>query len=148
MGEGRPLETSDQRWTHHRGSGGQQWAAGLGDRIGQHRFDVADQFVDKRGGVAVFVSRFLPIFHSLVPMVAGLSKMRYRRFMAWTAPACTLWAFIYVSVGSAAAGSYDQLKDQFEWASWLFLGIIAGFILLVQISKRLLPRFAEREAEK
>ena len=35
VGEGRPLETSDQRWTHHRGSGGQQWVAGLGNRIGQ-----------------------------------------------------------------------------------------------------------------
>lgn len=123
-------------------------ASRLGERIGKHRFDVADRFVDKRGGVAVFVSRFLPIFHSLVPMVAGLSRMPYRRFMAWTAPACTLWAFIYVSVGSAAAGSYDQLKEQFEWASWLFLGIIVGFVVLVQISKRLLTRFAEHEADK
>jgi Uncharacterized membrane-associated protein len=73
----------------------------LGERIGQHRFDVADRFVDKRGGVAVFVSRFLPIFHSLVPMVAGLSRMPYRRFMAWTTPACTLWLYYSAPLRSA-----------------------------------------------
>ena len=34
----------------------------------------------------------------------------YRRFLAWTAPACTLWALIYVSVGTLAGTSYRALS--------------------------------------
>jgi membrane protein DedA with SNARE-associated domain len=48
----------------------------------------------------VFISRFLPVLHSLIPLTVGMSTMRYRKFMAWTVPACVIWAFAYVTVGS------------------------------------------------
>ncbi len=116
----------------------------LGQRLGSDKLERADRFVDRRGGIAVFISRFLPVFHSVVPMVAGMSQMTYRRFMAWTAPACTLWAFIYVSVGSGAAETYRELKDQFDWAGWVFIAFIAVFLVLFAIVKRFLIRFAQR----
>ncbi len=59
----------------------------------------AENYLDRRGGIAVFISRFLPVLHSLVPLTVGMSTMRYRKFMAWTIPACIIWAFAYVSVG-------------------------------------------------
>lgn len=117
-------------------------AGRLGQRLGPEKLERADRFVDRRGGIAVFISRFLPVFHSVVPMVAGMSQMTYRRFMAWTAPACTLWAFIYVSVGSGAAETYRELKDQFDWAGWVFIGLIVVFIVIAAIIKRVLVRFA------
>ena len=117
-------------------------AGRLGQRLGPEKLERADRFVDRRGGIAVFISRFLPVFHSVVPMVAGMSQMTYRRFMAWTAPACTLWAFIYVSVGSGAAETYRELKDQFDWAGWVFIGLIVVFAIAAAIIKRLLVRFA------
>jgi membrane-associated protein len=64
----------------------------LGRRIGIHNWHRAEYYVDRRGGIAVFVSRFLPVLHSLVPVTVGMSTMRYRKFIAWTAPACLLWA--------------------------------------------------------
>lgn len=115
----------------------------LGQRLGHDRLEKADRFVDRRGGLAVFISRFLPVFHSVVPMVAGMSQMPYRRFMAWTAPACTLWAFLYVSLGSGAAGTYRELKDQFDWAGWLFIAFFAVFFALFALVKYFLMRFAD-----
>ena len=50
----------------------------------------------------MFVSRFLPVLHSLVPLTVGMSTMRYRRFIAWTLPACLIWATAYVTVGATA----------------------------------------------
>jgi len=117
-------------------------AGRLGQRLGPEKLERADRFVDRRGGIAVFISRFLPVFHSVVPMVAGMSQMTYRRFMSWTAPACTLWAFIYVSVGSGAAETYRELKDQFDWAGWVFIGLIVVFVIIAAIIKRVLVRFA------
>ncbi|HWH97082.1 MAG TPA: DedA family protein, partial [Pseudolysinimonas sp.] len=75
----------------------------LGSRIGVRNWQRAANYVDRRGGIAVFVSRFLPVLHSLVPVTVGMSNMPYRRFIAWTTPACIVWAFAYVTFGSVAA---------------------------------------------
>ena len=119
----------------------------LGQRLGQDRLARADRFVDRRGGIAVFISRFLPVFHSVVPLAAGMSQMAYRRFMAWTTPACTLWAFIYVSLGSGAAGTYRALKDQIDWAGWVFIGFFAVFFTLFFVIKHFLMRFAHDSSQ-
>ena len=65
----------------------------LGRRVGEQRWAKADRFVQRRGGIAVFISRFLPVFHSVIPLTAGTTAMRYRTFMIWTTPACILWAW-------------------------------------------------------
>ena len=116
----------------------------LGRRIGEHNWVRAENYVDRRGGIAVFISRFLPVLHSLVPLTVGMSSMSYRRFMAWTTPACVLWAFAYVSVGSAAAGSYRELADQLHYAGYIFVGIIVVFLIAVVVVKKLLERSEAR----
>lgn len=118
----------------------------LGKRLGPDKLSRADRFVERRGGIAVFISRFLPVFHSVVPMTAGMSKMRYRTFMAWTAPACTLWAFMYVSVGSGAAETYRELQSRFDWAGWVFIGFFVIFFILFWVVKHFLWRYAEKES--
>jgi membrane protein DedA with SNARE-associated domain len=114
----------------------------LGLRIGEDRWRKADRFVKKRGGIAVFISRFLPVFHSVVPLTAGMSVMRYRTFMSWLAPASIIWAFLYVSIGSGAAETYRGLKDTLDQAGWIFIGIFAISLLLLFVIKQLLNRFA------
>ena len=117
----------------------------LGQKVGDERWHKADRFVKRRGGIAVFISRFLPVFHSVVPLTAGMTAMRYRTFMAWTTPACILWAFLYTSIGSGAAGAYRELKTTFDYAGWIFVGMIVVGILLIAIAKKLLHRFAHED---
>lgn len=116
----------------------------LGRRIGEHNWVRAENYVDRRGGIAVFISRFLPVLHSLVPLTVGMSSMTYRRFMSWTIPACIVWALAYVSVGSAAAGTYRQMADQLHWAGYVFVGIIVAFLVVVVIAKKLIERSQAR----
>ena len=117
----------------------------LGRWLGEDKWTSAQRFLDRRGGIAVFVSRFLPVLHSLIPLTVGMSTMSYRKFMAWTAPACVLWAFAYVSVGAAAAGSYRELADQLHSAGYIFVAIITAFLVLVWIVKKLITRSVERD---
>ncbi|WP_431247406.1 DedA family protein [Leifsonia xyli] len=113
-------------------------AGALGRRVGVRNFDRAEAYLARRGGIAVLLSRFLPVLHSLIPLTVGMSPMRYRTFMAWTAPACVLWAFAYVSVGSAAAGSYRELSRELHWAGYIFVGVIAAFLIAVVLVKKTL----------
>ena len=119
----------------------------LGIRIGEDRWRKADRFVKKRGGIAVFISRFLPFFHSVVPRTAGRSIMRYRTFMSWLAPASIIWAFLYVSIGSGAAETYRGLKDSLDQAGWIFIGIVAVSLVLLFVIKQILHRFAHSDEE-
>jgi membrane protein DedA with SNARE-associated domain len=116
----------------------------LGRRIGIRNWHRAENYVDRRGGIAVFVSRFLPVLHSLVPVTVGMSTMRYRKFIAWTAPAYVIWASAYVTVGWLAAGSFRALQDQLHFAGYLFVGAIVVFLAGVLIVKKLIERSQAR----
>lgn len=116
----------------------------LGRRLRLDSLSEAQSFLEQRGGIAIFLSRFLPVLHSVVPFAAGMSGMRYRRFILWTFPACLIWAVAYVSVGAWAAQSYRDLSHELSWAGYLFVAIIAAFIGLVYLVKKALKRYESR----
>lgn len=116
----------------------------LGRRLGEQNWARAQRYLDRRGGPAIFISRFLPVLHSLIPLTVGMSTMRYRRFIAWTVPACVIWAFAYVTVGSLAADGYRELSRELHWAGYLFVGVIVAFLALVWGAKKLIVRAEAR----
>ncbi len=122
-------------------------ASRLGQRLGEKNWQRAENFLDHRGGIAVFISRFVPVLHSLTPLVVGMSTLRYRTFMLWLTPACIIWAFAYVSVGSAAAEGYRSIAETLDYAALIFVGVIAGFWLLVFAVKKVLDRYVARFAD-
>lgn len=116
----------------------------LGQRIGERNWVMADAFIENRGGLAVAISRFLPVLHSLVPVTAGMSRMSYRKFISWTLAACAVWATAYVGVGALAHSAYDQLAGSLKWAGILFVAIIIVFVILVHFGKVALEAKANR----
>lgn len=119
----------------------------LGQRIGDHNWERSERYLRSRGGPAIFVSRFLPVLHSLVPLTVGMSGFRYRRFLAWTTPACMIWATLYISVASLAAGTYREVASQVKYAGYLFVGIIVVFLVLVFVGKKIIERAERRHFE-
>ena len=119
-------------------------ASRLGRRLGEKNWIRAENYIDRRGGIAVFISRFLPVLHALIPVTVGMSTMSYRRFMAWTLPASVIWSFAYVSVGSLAAGSFTAMMDRLHYAGYIFVGIILVFFIVVVVVKKMVERSESR----
>ena len=119
----------------------------LGRRVGEEQWTRATNYVDRRGGIAVFVSRFLPVLHSLMPVTVGMSTMRYGRFIAWSAPATVIWTTAYVTVGSLAAGSFRERMEELKWAGYAFVGAIALFVVATVVVKRVLARAEARHQD-
>lgn len=117
----------------------------LGQLIGHKNWVAADRFLDHRGGWAVLVSRFLPVLHSIVPLTAGIIGMEYRRFIAWTAPACIAWATLYVTVGHSVALSFDALSQSVHFAGYIFVGVVLLFIAVMTLVKKALHKYAHDE---
>lgn len=120
----------------------------LGRRVGEHNWVRAETYLDRRGGIAVAISRFLPVFHSLVPLVVGTSAMRYRTFIAWTVPACAVWAAIYISLGAFAAKSYLDLEGKLQWAGYIFLAIIVVALVIIYLIRKALMRSESKHMEQ
>lgn len=119
----------------------------LGRRIGERNWERSERYLQRRGGPAIFLSRFLPVLHSLVPLTVGMSRYPYRRFLAWTTPACVIWAALYISVASVAAGTYRELADQLHFAGYIFVAVIALFLAAVFAGKKLIERVERRHFE-
>ncbi len=116
----------------------------LGRRIGARNWARAEVYLRRRGGIAIFLSRFLPVMHSLVPLTVGMSGYPYRKFLAWTLPACVLWSAIYITIAAGAAETYRELADSAHWAGYAFFGIIVVGLLVVFGGKKLLHWFEHR----
>ena len=119
----------------------------LGRKIGRKNWDRSERYLQRRGGPAIFLSRFLPVLHSLVPLTVGMSEFSYRRFLAWTAPACVLWATLYISVSALAAGTYRELADRLHFAGYIFVAIIVLFFVAVFVANKLIERSERRHLD-
>jgi len=112
----------------------------LGKRFIGDTWLVAEAYLARRGVLAVFVSRFLPVLHSVVPLVCGMSAMRYWVFIRWTALACFVWTFLYVTIGFLLAEQFQIFATTFKGAGWVFIGGVVIFIVATHFAKKRLSR--------
>lgn len=120
----------------------------LGQKIGQKNWDLADRLIEKRGGIAIFISRFIPVLHSVVPAVAGMTTMRYRIFISYTFAACLVWTSMYVGIGFLARSSYEQLSGDLKIAAFVGIGILLVFVGLIAGMKKILQKYAHSHQEE
>jgi membrane-associated protein len=67
-------------------------------------------FFDKYGGKAVIFARFLPIFRTFAPIVAGIASMDKKKFMFNNILGSVLWSFSMIFAGHYLS---DLFKNQF-----------------------------------
>jgi membrane-associated protein len=76
----------------------------------RRRLEDAQAFLRRRGGVAVFLGRFVAFFRAVMPALAGTARMSYRRFLAFNALGGAVWGATFVLVGYLAGNSYKQVE--------------------------------------
>ena len=59
----------------------------------------AHEFSEEHGGLAIVACPFLPIVRTLVPFVAGVTKMEFHRYLLFAALAAVLWVTVFLGAG-------------------------------------------------
>ncbi len=93
-------------------------------RAHQHRVEGARRFLDGRGASAVFVGRFTAFLRAVTPGLAGLSRMRYRRFLVWNAAGGLVWGVGVVVLGYLAGSSYEQVAHRLGQGGAVGVGVL------------------------
>ncbi len=83
----------------------------------------AQNFFEKHGGKTLILARFLPIVRTFVPILAGVGKMNYGKFIFYNIAGGFLWAIGLLSLGYFL-GQLVPNVDRY------LLPIIAGIILV------------------
>jgi len=89
--------------------------------------DKTHLFFEKHGAKAIIMARFLPIFRTLSPFVAGMVAMDKKKFTFYTITGSFLWVFLMMIAG-VLFGQIDWVKKHFEA---VVLGIIVVSMLPV-----------------
>ncbi|WP_223885708.1 DedA family protein [Nocardia colli] len=83
----------------------------LGRRIPAAAWQRATDLMNRRGGQAVFVCRFLPVLRTVAPHLAGATGLPYRRIAPFSAAAALPWAGAEAGIGYSAAAVFGHLAD-------------------------------------
>jgi len=83
--------------------------------------DRTHAFYEKHGGKTIIIARFVPIIRSFAPLVAGIGRMSYGRFIAYNVVGGVGWVVLLVGAGYFF-GTIPVVKNNFSLA---ILAIIA-----------------------
>jgi membrane-associated protein len=89
--------------------------------LNRKHLDKTHAFYEKHGGKTVIIARFMPIVRTFAPFVAGIGKMAYPRFLAFSVCGAVLWIGGFIGLGYAI-GNLPWVKQYF---SIVIYGIIA-----------------------
>lgn len=101
-------------------------------------------FFERHGGRAIIFSRFLPIFRTFAPIVAGIAQMDKKKFMFYNVVSSIAWSFSLIFAGHYMYGfllsKYNI--DMKHYIEYIIIGLIAVTMIPVVL------KFAKRQKPK
>ena len=97
-------------------------------------------FFERYGGKAIIFARFLPIFRTFAPIVAGIVFMDKKKFMFYNILSSFLWSFTLIFAGHYLYGLFldkfdTDLKQHIEKIIILII-LISTFPVIVKLFKK------------
>jgi len=87
----------------------------------------AEKFYEKHGSITIVIARFIPIIRTFAPIVAGIGKMTYRKFLAFNVIGAFVWAVGVTYLGFYAGAALDKLGIEIDT---IILPIVIVIVLL------------------
>jgi membrane protein DedA with SNARE-associated domain len=90
----------------------------------------AELYLRHRGGLMVFLGRWTTVLRAIVPGVAGMSRMPYRRFFVFNVIGGVAWATVFTLAGYIAGESFAAVEVATGWGSWVLAAVVVAWIAL------------------
>jgi membrane-associated protein len=80
----------------------------------------------RRGPIYVFIGRFTAFLRAVMPGLAGMSRMNYRRFLIANALGGLIWGVAFTLLGYFAGSALTKIE---HYASWAGIGVLIAMVL-------------------
>jgi membrane-associated protein len=93
----------------------------------------AHDFYEKHGGKTIVIARFMPIIRTFAPIVAGMGRMTYRRFLLFNVFGGALWVLSMTLIGYFL-GQVPGVREHIEIVivTVIFLSILPGIFAFLK----------------
>jgi membrane-associated protein len=109
--------------------------------VNEKSLDRVERYFDAHGGKTVFVGRFGPGLRSMTPLFAGVTRMKYYRFLPYNVAAGVVWAVAYSLVGYLFGQYWDELLAIAKSLGYGVIGLVTLLLLAYILRRR---RFRNR----
>jgi membrane-associated protein len=94
----------------------------------------AQTFYERHGGKTIILARFMPIVRTFAPVVAGVGRMEYRRFVTFNVVGGFLWVWSMALLGYSLGHAVPDIDRHIHIviAVVVFLSILPAIIELVR----------------
>ena len=92
-------------------------------------------FYEKHGGKTIIIARFVPIIRSFAPLVAGIGRMSYGRFLAFNVIGGVGWVVLLTGAGYFF-GTLPLIKNNFSIAVVAIIAISTVPIVVEYVKHR------------
>jgi membrane-associated protein len=82
----------------------------------------------RRGPIYVFIGRFTAFLRAVIPALAGMSRLSYRRFLIANASGALIWGVAYTLLGYFAGTALNSIERISGWVGLGVLVIVIGVI--------------------
>jgi len=97
-----------------------------------------ERYFESHGGKTVFVGRFGPGLRSMTPLFAGVTKMKYHRFIPYNLAAAGVWAVAYSLIGYVFGQYWTELLAVAKSFGYSVVGLVV-LVLLAYLLRRYRP---------
>jgi membrane-associated protein len=95
-------------------------ASGKVKALTPERIAKSEAFMEKWGGLSIFLGRFFPFIRTFVPFLAGMGGMRWHHFFGFNVLGGIVWSSVFTLLGYWFGG-IQLVQDHFEL---LVIGIV------------------------
>lgn len=103
--------------------------------IKEKHIESAEEFYQKRGGFAILIARFLPVVRTFVPIVGGIVKMDFKRFMLFNILGAILWV-VSITTAGFLLGENQWVQDNLEWTVFGIVAVVTLPVLFKMVFKK------------
>jgi membrane protein DedA with SNARE-associated domain len=94
--------------------------------VTNHDLNLADNFFQKYGNSAVFISRLLPVIRTFISLPAGIARMNFWKFIAYTFLGSLPFCYLLAYIGKKLGDNWNTLGVYFHK-----FDIAIGIIILI-----------------
>lgn len=106
--------------------------------INRKQLEKTHVFYEKHGGKTIIFARFLPIIRTFAPFVAGVSGMKYSKFVYYNIVGAILWVFSCTLLGYYF-GNIPLIKNNFSLVI-VAIVVITTTPVLINYASLLIPK--------